>query len=60
MIETPDPVARRGAGPLPGAAVRVCGEEFTRLAGRYDAAVTAANSAYRELHERTGTGSAAA
>jgi hypothetical protein len=53
--------ARREAGPLLSAAAGARGEEFTRLAGRYDAAVTAANSAYRELHEQAArTGSAAA
>jgi hypothetical protein len=52
--------ARREAGPLLSAAVRARGEEFTRLSDRYDAAVTAANSAYRELHEQAArTGSAA-
>jgi hypothetical protein len=46
---------------LTGAAVRVRGQEFTRLASRYDAAVTAANSACRALHRQAArTGSAAA
>lgn len=53
--------ARCEAGPLLNAAAGVRSEEFTRLAGRYDAAVTAANSACRELREQAaGTGSAAA
>jgi hypothetical protein len=53
--------AWREARPLLSAAVRACGEEFTRLSDRYDAAVTAANSAYRARHgQPAGTGSAAA
>jgi hypothetical protein len=53
--------ARREAGPLLSAAVGARGEEFTRLSDRYDAAVTAANSAYRDLHGQAArTGSAAA
>ena len=45
---------------LPSAAVRAHGAEFRRLSDLYDAAVTAANSAYRELHEQAArTGSAA-
>ena len=53
--------ARREARPLLSAAVRAHGEEFRRLSDLYDAAVTAANSAYRELHgQAAGTGSAAA
>ena len=53
--------AWREARPLLSAAVRAHGEEFRRLSGIYDAAVTAANNAYRELHEQAaGAGSAAA
>jgi hypothetical protein len=53
--------AWREARPLLSAAVRAHGEEFRRLSGIYDAAVTAANNAYREQHEQAaGTGSAAA
>jgi hypothetical protein len=53
--------ARREARPLLSAAVRAHGEEFRRLADLYEAAVTAANNAYRELHgQAAGTGSAAA
>jgi len=53
--------ARREARPLLSAAVRAHGEEFRRLSGIYDAAVTAANSAYRAQHEgAAGNGSAAA
>jgi len=53
--------AWREARPLLSAAVRAHREEFTRLSGIYDAAVTAANDAYRKQHEQaTGTGSAAA
>ena len=53
--------ARREVGPLLSAAVRARGEEFTLLSDRYDAAVTAANSACRELHEQAArTGSTAA
>ena len=53
--------ARREARPLLSAAVRVHGEEFGRLSAVYDAAVAAANDAYRRQHEQAaGTGSAAA
>ena len=53
--------ARREARPLLSAAVRAHGEEFRRLSDLYDAAVTAANDAYRELHgQADGTGSATA
>lgn len=53
--------AWREARPLLSAAVRAHGEEFRRLSGLYDAAVTAANDAYRAQHEQAaGTGSAAA
>ena len=53
--------AWREARPLLSAAVRAHGEEFRRLSDLYDAAVAAANNAYRELHEQAaGTGSAAA
>ena len=53
--------AWREARPLLSAAVRTHGEEFIRLSDRYDAAVTAANSAYRARHgQPSGTGSAAA
>jgi hypothetical protein len=53
--------AWREARPLLSAAVRAHGEEFRRLSGIYDAAVTAANDAYRAQHEQAaGTGSAAA
>ena len=53
--------ARREARPLLSSAVRAHGEEFRRLSDIYDAAVTAANDAYRELREQAaGTGSAAA
>jgi hypothetical protein len=53
--------AWREARPLLSAAVRAHGEEFRRLSDLYDAAVTAANNAYRKQHERAaGTGSAAA
>ena len=53
--------ARREARPLLSAAVRAHGEEFGRLSAVYDAAVTAANVAYRQQHQRAaGTGSAAA
>ncbi|MHB1596735.1 MAG: hypothetical protein ACYCO9_00655 [Streptosporangiaceae bacterium] len=53
--------AWREARPLLSAAVRAHGEEFRRLSDLYDAAVTAANSAYRELHgQAAGAGSAAA
>ena len=53
--------ARREARPLLSAAVRTHGAEFRRLSDLYDAAVTAANSAYRQQHEQAaGTGSAAA
>ena len=53
--------AWREARPLLSAAVRAHGEEFRRLSDLYDAAVTAANNAYREQHEQAaGTGSAAA
>ena len=52
--------AWREARPLLSAAVRAHGAEFRRLSDLYDAAVTAANSAYRELHEQAaGTGNAA-
>ena len=53
--------ARREARPLLSAAVRAHGEEFRRLSALYDAAVTAANDAYRAQHgQAAGTGSAAA
>jgi hypothetical protein len=53
--------AWREARPLLSAAVRAHGEEFRRLSDLYDAAVTAANDAYRKQHEQaTRTGSAAA
>jgi hypothetical protein len=53
--------AWREARPLLSAAVRAHGAEFRRLSDRYDAAVTAANYAYRALHEQAArTGSAAA
>jgi len=53
--------ARREARPLLSAAVRAHGEEFRRLSDLYDAAVAAANDAYRAQHEQAaGTGSAAA
>jgi hypothetical protein len=53
--------AWREARPQLSAAVRAHGTEFRRLSDIYDAAVTAANNAYRALHERAaGTGSAAA
>ena len=53
--------ARREARPLLSAAVRARGEEFRRLSDLYDAAVTAANNAYRELYgQSAGTGSAEA
>ena len=54
--------ARREARPLLSAAVRAHGEEFGRLSAAYDAAVTAANNAYREQHGQAVamTGSAAA
>ena len=53
--------AWREARPLLSAAVRAHGEEFRCLSDLYDAAVAAANNAYRELHEQAaGTGSAAA
>ncbi len=53
--------AWREARPLLSAAVHAHGEEFRRLSGIYDAAVTAANDAYRAQHERAaGNGSAAA
>lgn len=53
--------ARREARPLLSAAVRAHGEEFGRLSAVYDAAVTAANDAYRAHHEQAaGTGSATA
>jgi hypothetical protein len=52
--------ARREARPLLSAAVGARGEEFARLSGLYDAAVTAANNAYRALHgQAAGTGSTA-
>jgi hypothetical protein len=52
--------AWREARPLLSAAVRAHGTEFRRLSDLYDAAVTAANSAYRELHgQAAGTGSTA-
>jgi hypothetical protein len=44
--------AWREARPLLSAAVAAHGEEFRRLSGIYDAAVTAVNNAYRELHEQ--------
>jgi hypothetical protein len=51
----------RKARPLLSAAVRAHGEEFSRLSAAYDAAVTAANNAYRAQHEQAAeTGSAAA
>lgn len=54
-------VARREARPLLSAAVRARGEEWRRLSDRYDAAVTAANNAYRAQHEQAArNGSAAA
>lgn len=53
--------ARREARPLLSAAVRARGEEWRRLSGLYDAAVTAANNAYRAQHEQAaGNGGAAA
>jgi len=53
--------AWREARPLLSAAVRAHGAEFRRLSDLYDAAVTAANDAYRAQHEQAaGTGSAAA
>jgi hypothetical protein len=53
--------AWREARPLLSAAVRAHGEEFRRLSGVYDDAVTAANNAYRKQHEQAArTGSAAA
>jgi hypothetical protein len=53
--------AWREARPLLSAAVRAHGEEFRRLSDRYDAAVTAANNAYREQHGQAArNGSAAA
>jgi hypothetical protein len=53
--------ARRKARPLLSAAVRAHGAEFRRLSDLYDAAVTAANDAYRAQHGQAAeTGSAAA
>jgi hypothetical protein len=53
--------AWREARPLLSVAVAAHGEEFRRLSGIYDAAVTAVNNAYRELHEQAaGNGTAAA
>ncbi len=53
--------ARREARPLLSAAVRAHGEEFRRLSDLYDAAVSAANNAYRALHGQAARdGSAAA
>ena len=53
--------AWREARPLLSAAVRAHGAEFRRLSDLYDAAVAAANNAYRAQHEQAArTGSAAA
>jgi hypothetical protein len=41
------------ARPLLSAAVRARGEEFRRLSGDYDHAVTAANTAHRQVYEYT-------
>jgi hypothetical protein len=52
--------ARREARPLLSAAVCAHGAEFRRLPAAYDAAVTAANNAYRAARAGARTGSAAA
>jgi hypothetical protein len=52
--------ARLETRPLLSTAVRAHGEEFRRLSGIYDAALTAANNAYRDQHEQAArTGSTA-
>jgi hypothetical protein len=51
--------ARKAARPLLSAAVRARGEEFRRLSEDYDRAVTAANTAYRQVYESTAAQGAA-